>query len=402
MKFWKGALVVRLAVLCAAPALAFAQDPGVPRPGEDATTLETVVVSGAVPGPSLWRVSRGGHELYVLGTITPLPSNMQWVATEVDEVLSRTDEVIAPGGTEARVGVGDAFKISLLARSAFAATKIPDRKKLSDVLPPLVFRQWVAKKSRFLPNARGVERSRPLFASQDLYYAAITASGMTRADTVWQRVAALAEEKRIPIVQTKVRFPLNLDRRKYKAGIAALAESRVDDHACFAHTLATLESDLKVMRASAMAWATGDQESLLALRHGDVEPACKKTYDQLMGFQQRAELQVEADAKWFAAATSALQRNEVTFAVAPIAKLVGPQGALERFRADGFEIDVPNDDMEQTGATAARIRELQVERSPGSQEIQGSTRTRCSQCPLLAGSGHGGVGRPIRKDSGAG
>jgi hypothetical protein len=346
MQIGKGFFAARVAMLCFFPAFAFAQDAVVAPPSDDTTALETVLVSGAVPGPSLWRVFANGHELYVLGTITPLPSNMQWAASEVEGILARTDEVIAPGGAVARVGVGDAFKISLLARSAFAALKIPDRKTLSDVLPPPVFRQWQAMKAKYLPDTPGVERSRPMFASQDLYYAAIDSSGMTRADVVWERVAALAEAKQIPIVRTQVSFPLKLDRRKYKAGIAALAESRVDDNDCFAHTLATLEPDLEVMQAGAMAWATGDWESLLALRHGDVEPACKKNYDQLMGFQQRPELQVEADDMWLAAATSALKRNDVTFAVVPIAKLMGPQGALERLRAGGFEIDAPNDNME--------------------------------------------------------
>lgn len=346
MQTWTRAVVVRLAIFGCLPALAFAQEAPLTAALGEAPTLESVVVSGAVPGPGLWRVSRGGNELYLLGTITPLPSNMEWVASEVEDILSRTDEVIAPGGAAARVGVGDALKISLLARSAFAATKIPAKRKLADVLPPQVFREWTAMKAKYFEHAKGIERLRPMFASQDLYYAAISASGMTRADVVWQRVAALAEEKQIPVIDTTVRFPLNLDRRKYKAGIAVLAESRVDDTPCFTRTLATLESDLETMRAGALAWATGDLESLQALHHAEVEPACKQTYDQLMGFQRSPAIRAEVDATWFAAATSALQRNDVTFAVVPITQLVGPRGVLARLRAEGFEIRAPGDDLD--------------------------------------------------------
>jgi hypothetical protein len=269
---------------------------------------------------------------------------MEWVASEVDDILSRSDEVLAPGGVEPHVGVGDAFKISLLARSAIAATKLPERQKLVDVLPPPLFRDWTAMKARFLKDARRVERSRPLFASTELYYAAIEASGMTGADIVWARVQALAEEKDVPVVETRLRFPLKLDYRKYKAGIAALAASRVDDTPCFAQTLATLDSDLETMRAGARAWATGDLETLQELRHADVQPACKQTYDEVLGFQRSEAAHAEADAAWLAAATSALRRNEVTFAVAPISKLVGASGALEQLRSAGFDVEAPESD----------------------------------------------------------
>ena len=35
----------------------------------DVVDMEAVVVSGVQPGPGLWRVSKGGHVLYILGTL---------------------------------------------------------------------------------------------------------------------------------------------------------------------------------------------------------------------------------------------------------------------------------------------------------------------------------------------
>ncbi|MBS0432420.1 MAG: TraB/GumN family protein, partial [Proteobacteria bacterium] len=40
------------------------------------TTLETVSVTGVLPGPGLWKVSRNGHVLWVLGVIPSLPAGM--------------------------------------------------------------------------------------------------------------------------------------------------------------------------------------------------------------------------------------------------------------------------------------------------------------------------------------
>jgi hypothetical protein len=335
-------LLAALAFPAPRPVLAQAAAPAAAG-GDAPKTLETVVVSGRMPGPGLWRVARGENALYLLGTIAPLPAKMEWESREVDAILARTDEVLAPAGAEARVGARDAFNIALLARSAYAAIRIPGRQKLADLLPERVFREWRGLQARYLADATGIERSRPIFASQDLYYAAIAASGMTRADIAWQRVAAIAEERDIPVTETRIRFPLDLDRKRYKAGIAALAQSRADETTCFAQTVQSLEADLETMRQGANAWAVGDLERLRSLGHAELKPACRETYDELMGFQQRPGLEAEADAAWFAAAATALERNDVTFAVLPLARLAGPQGMLERLRAAGYDVEEPSD-----------------------------------------------------------
>ena len=64
-----------------------------PDPAQPAI-LEEVVVSGAQPGPGLWHVERDGHELWILGTLTPLPRRMQWVADEVQATVARSKEVV--------------------------------------------------------------------------------------------------------------------------------------------------------------------------------------------------------------------------------------------------------------------------------------------------------------------
>lgn len=312
------------------------QDPGTP-------TLETVIVTGTLPGPSLWRVRDGKNELYILGSINPLPSKMTWDSSEVEEILARTQQVLAPSGAEASVGAGDAFKISLLARSANAATKIPERQKLEDLLPPPIFSAWQVLKAKYMPNDRAVERRRPIFSSQELYYSAIDASGMTRANVVWNRVEEMASEKGIAIRETKIKFPLALDRKKYKAGIDAIAESRADETTCFTETISSLESDLELMRKGANAWATGDLDLIRTLMLADPQPACKTAYNMLMGFQQRPELEVMADEAWLKAAKESLSNNATTLAVLPLHKLMGTSGMAERLRSAGYQVEAPDD-----------------------------------------------------------
>ena len=49
--------------------------------------LEEVLVTGEQPGPAMWKVKRGDHTLWIVGTLTPLPSKMTWRSQQVEDVI---------------------------------------------------------------------------------------------------------------------------------------------------------------------------------------------------------------------------------------------------------------------------------------------------------------------------
>ncbi|MBW8367503.1 MAG: TraB/GumN family protein [Arenimonas sp.] len=313
-----------------------------PPPADASPTLETVVVTGVMPGPGLWRVESGGRQLWILGTVSPLPRDMKWEALKVGELLAQADAVLSPAGAEADLSAGDVMKMMTLARSANAAIKLPDRGTLADVIPTETYAVWLGLKQQYLPNDKKVERQRPVFASQELYNAAIVAEGMTRTNIVWSAVSARAMELGVSIVDTGVRMPLALDRSRYKAGIQALANSGIDDVICFKATLETLAADLETMKRGANAWATGDLDQLRLVRHAELKPACKATYDEAMGFQKKPDWTRAARAAWLTAAESALADNTSTLAVLPMSDLLGPSGVLAVLRARGYTVVEPD------------------------------------------------------------
>jgi len=311
-------------------------------PQPEPKTLETVVVTGRLPGPGLWQVTNGDKVLWLMGVVSPLPKNMVWDSAEVEAIVAEADEIIAPGTAEPEISASDMFKMALLARSAIAATKLPDRKVLQDVLPGPVYARWVVLKKKYMGGDRKVERSRPMFASQDLYFSAISSAGMTRANIVWDRIAEIAETNDVPVTQTLIKYPLAIDKNAYKTGIAALAESRIDDHDCFTKTIDGLEADLEIMKRGANAWAIGNFDMLRRLKYSEVRPACKQTYDVVMGFQKKPELAGRVSAAWLAASEHALQRNKVTFAVLPIDQMIGVDGLIGQLKALGYVVIEPN------------------------------------------------------------
>lgn len=312
-------------------------------PAEDVVELDEVVVTGEQPGPGLWRVSRepGEGEVWILATVVPLPRDMQWNAGQVEQILATADEVIAPASIEMDIGASDMLKMASLARAANAAIKLPDRERLQDRVPAEHYAHWSRLKARHLPDDHKLERQRPVFASQTLFYAAIRDAGLTRSNVAWARVSELAADRELRVVAPTIRPPLAIDRKAYRSGIRALAESRVDDMTCFIATMDSLEADVAHFTRAANAWATGDLERLLPMELAAPVPACKPVYDRAMSFQQRPELLGQALEAWRAAVEAAVAERRTALAVLPLADLVGTQGVLAQLRASGHKVEAP-------------------------------------------------------------
>lgn len=311
------------------------------------TTLDTLVVTGTLPGPGLWQVSKGDNTLWILATVSPMPKDITWDSAQVDELLARADEVLAPGGGSLTLGVGGMFKLMTLAPSAIAASKNPDRKTLQDVLPAEIHRQWAELKDKYIGTDRKVERRRPMIAAMELHSRAVQRSGMTRVATVWNHVSMLAEQHGVPITATGHDVRLSIKRKEAKAGIKAFADSRGADIECMSATLDTLERDLAAMRRGANAWATGDLSVLRLIEHDDLQPACRRVQEEAMGFMGLPEMEQQAYDRWLEKAESALSRNRTTVAVVSVARLLEPTaGLLTTFRERGYTVVEPDTEFD--------------------------------------------------------
>ena len=73
--------------------VAGAQTPSAPA----AEQIDEIQIIGERPGPRLWKVTRGDHVLWVLGTLNHLPRKMIWRSSEVEAALSQSQQVLASG-----------------------------------------------------------------------------------------------------------------------------------------------------------------------------------------------------------------------------------------------------------------------------------------------------------------
>ncbi len=321
----------------------------------DSITLEEVLVIGEQPGPGLWKVSKGDHALWIVGTHAPLPKKMIWRSKQVEALVAESQEVIAPVKIDTDTNIGF-FRAITLVPALLGAAKNPNDALLKDVVPADVYAKWLPLKEKYLGRDRGVEKWRPTFAAQELRSEAVNRSGLGYEPVVWPVVSKAAKGSKVKITALEVKMKLQFDEPR--AALKNFRRTEFSDLECFAKTLDGLESDLETMKLRANAWSTGDIDALRRLTKTDPGEDCMEllqtaimrgqladkvgAQDTVANVKREIErVAKEAERKWIAAAESALASHRTTFAVLPIQEILHPKGYVAKLRALGYTVEDP-------------------------------------------------------------
>ncbi len=288
----------------------------------DGSTVEEVLVTGEHPGPGLWKVSRGEHVLWILGTHAPLPKALLWRSQEVEFVMTESQEVLGN------------YSASLTMEGAGGLES--KGKALRSLLPRKSYSQWLALRKKYMAPNAPVENALPVTAALLLRSSAFDKAGLTNSDQVWRIIYTLARTYRVPVttahqVNKVVSSGARQDAKSQRIGVAYLID-----------TITNLESELRMARVRANAWAVGDIDALK--EHADADRNAANLYASSWPFLQGDELQsliVETDKRWLDAAELALNRNQTTFAALPIFQLLRADGLLSKLQARGFLVEAP-------------------------------------------------------------
>lgn len=316
--------------LCAAPVHAQTADPA-----EPPAAPEQILVVGQKPGPGMWKVSKGDHVLWIFGDYSPLPVKMQWRSHEVDAVIARSQEYLAPPVASASVGY---FKGALLLPSLIGINKIPEGATLREVLPAEVYARWLPMKEKYL--AKNDERERPAFVAGQLFSSALAKAGLTTHTGVRKQVEKIVDDKKLKVTRSRIELPMDNARRMIKD----FKKSPVEDAACLDSTIARLETDIDAMRVRANAWSRGDIDGIRKLDFVDNEENCRDVILNSAAVRDDPAFQSvrpRLKAMWVAAAESALERNASTFALLPMRDILDPKGMVAALAAKGYTVEQP-------------------------------------------------------------
>jgi len=255
LRIYLSSIIGYLAVFVSASALAQpAQPADATVSGAVATApvmLEKVLVSGEQPGPGMWKISKGEHVLWIVGTQSPLPKKMTWRAKQMETMVAQSQEILTGPSISVSMKQIGFFKTLFLIPAAMEARKNPDGATLKGIVPADLYARWLILRDKYIGDYQDeesdIERWRPMFAALELYRKAINQAGLTSSNLVVTAVTDTAKKYNVKLTDIKVE-PAIGDAR---AAINELKSVRLADVDCFAKTIDRIETDLQLMRTRA-------------------------------------------------------------------------------------------------------------------------------------------------------
>jgi hypothetical protein len=302
--------------------------------------LAPVVVNGAMPGPGLWKVTRGEHVLWVLGTQAPLPKGMQWRSQQVEQVLAESQELIHAPVLGLTFEAGGFFRSLFLLPKVYGARKNPGGETLEDVMPAALYARWLPLRERYLGRGRKAERMRPVFAAEELWREALDDNRLVEGGIVWPVI-----ERAIKVHGLRETTPKwTLKITDAKAVLDEVEHAHLDDMRCLEATLRELEAGPVRLQRRANAWATGDLATLRAMPDaGTRRTACADAVMDSPVLRKRGSVDIDDRMQrlWLEAAERALATNRSTVALLSISNLLSADGYLAALQARGYSVQAP-------------------------------------------------------------
>lgn len=321
-------------------------------PAAPITTLQTVTVTGVVPGPGLWKVTRGDHVLWILGVVPTLPAGIEWRSNQVSQTIAASQAVLEAPGVKLKVDTNWFGKLFLLP-TVYRAQRNPDGKTLHDVLPPATYARWYHTRQHYFGDDYSIERYRPIVAAWKLMKQAMKANGLRNDGEVTGMVAEMARQHGVKVVKPET----TLEIKEPRQAVKAFAASNLDGIACLDVVLDAVGHELPNFRARANAWATGDIDTLRKVPEGAYRDTCRSAitgagFAKALGIDN---LPMRVEGAWLAAVDTALASNAQSFAVLPMHDLLDANGYLAALQARGYTVTAPDAEPADDPAAAASV-----------------------------------------------
>jgi uncharacterized protein YbaP (TraB family) len=288
--------------------------------------LEEIVVTAERAGPGMWHVHRGGANVWILGSISPLPRDITWRSKQVESVLESTSQVLVQKPIEISVP-----RILWMLIADRKYLMVGGGKRLKDVLPPDLHARFAAQRSNVGEDADKWEHYRPIIAVAFLQQAAFHQVNLSMRLDLGAALRNLAKKHGVRIEEIKV------------AGVSDMLEALktmppATERTCVEASLSTIESGLPRLVDRAQAWAGGNVERIENLPELKDVDACRTALDA-----GRGALDVISRIRqtWLENIEKNLRSDGTTIAVVNLDMLLERGGLLDQLRAKGYEIEAP-------------------------------------------------------------
>jgi uncharacterized protein YbaP (TraB family) len=315
---------VLLALVAASPALALAQSQPAPRAPTTDWSIETVVVTAGEPGPAFWHIKKGNSEVFILGTLEPIPGDLKWDTGQLGRIMQGARAVLLP--PRGRVGLFEGVWFLITEGDVL---RLPDGQKLEQVLPPPLKQRFVAARNASHADEERYARDKPSVAGFRMEQDFIKARGLALTEPN-ARIEALATARSVP-ARNIANYPA-LDVIKEVPTLSMDGNLK-----CLKDSLDDIDVMAVHARPAAQAWAQGD---LAGIKAHYSDPKALDCLGQSATFNK---LWAKSVSDTVAAVNDALDRNGKSVAVINIGELLRKGGVIERLKAQGFTVEGPGE-----------------------------------------------------------
>jgi uncharacterized protein YbaP (TraB family) len=288
--------------------------------------IEELVVTSERAGPGMWHVHRGAANVWILGSIAPLPRDITWRSKQVETVLESTSQVLVQKPLE--ISIPRILWMLIADRSQLF---VRSGKRLKDVLPPDLHARFATERSKVTDDAGKWERYRPIIAAAFLQQAAFHQVNLSMRLDLGAALRILAKKHGVRVEEVKV------------AGVSDMLEalktmSPATERTCVEASLSLIESGLPRLIDRAQAWASGNVERLENLPELKQVDACRTALDAGRG---ASDVIARIRQSWLGEIEKYLQKPGTTIAVVNLDLLLERGGLLDELRAKGYDYEAP-------------------------------------------------------------
>ena len=326
---WRALL---LAASAAVPG-AIAQENDTSQPTPVDVVEEEIQVMGDLPGPPLWKVTRGDHVLWILGTPELVPDGLRWESDSIERVLALSSEYLPPPSL--RISLTNPVRAWRLIKRT---RRIPDRGTLEGVLPEDLYQLFSETRLRYAPKRDNLEELRPSVAAEELFDSAAQSAGLESGRTISRAIEKRAKKHNVKKV------PAHISER-YKD--SPLSDSTQEmspgaEQTCLQASLQGLDAQLEAHTRLAAAWAVGDLATLRA-HPGDSPTWACDSFTLAFDPEVLSQMESRSWELWLENVDRAFTNNDSTFAILPLEYLLRTDGPLSWLRERGYEVVEPDD-----------------------------------------------------------
>jgi uncharacterized protein YbaP (TraB family) len=288
--------------------------------------MEEVVVTSERPGPGMWHVHRGAANVWILGSISPLPRDITWRASQVETVLQSTSQVLVQKPLEISIP-----RILWMLIADRKYLMVVGGKRLKDVMPPDLHARFAVQRSKVTDDAEKWEHYRPIIATAFLQQAAFHKVNLSMRLDLGAALRQLATKHGVRIEEVRV------------AGASDMLEALktmppATERICVEASLHTIESGLPRLMERAQAWADGNVERIENLPELKEVDTCRNALDEGKG---ASDVIGRIRQTWLDTIEKHLRSDGTTIAVINLDLLLERGGLLDQLRAKGYEVDSP-------------------------------------------------------------